>query len=499
MKFKSQIKIGGLISYIALGINIVLTLVYTPWMIRQIGQANYGLYTLAISIIGMLMMDFGLSSAVSRFASKYRAEGNQRAIDNLVGAVLKLFLVMDVIIFVVLFILFFFLGNIYGSLTNAELQTFKVLYVMVAFFNLIAFPFTTLSGILTVYERFIPLKACDLFNKLATVVLVVLALSFNFNVYGVVAANILSSLATITIKLIVIKRQTPVKFIFAKNSKTVYKGIFNFTLWTTVISIAQRLTYNFTPSVIGMTSGSKEIALYSPASSIGSYFYGVAAAINGLFLPRISKFIAEKQTDKINELMIKVGRYQVLLLGLIFSGFICVGRDFMVLWLGEEYIKSYYCTVLIMLPALIEYSQQIANTTLIAMNLIKYQAIYSTVTSMVGVGISFVLSNLYGAIGSCIAIVIAAFANLVCINIVYRKKANLDVLKFFKVCFLPAILPLVFSIALSLFILYFLTECSWVWFVVKGIIAVIVYFVMFFLFYFSKKEKISVFKKIIRR
>ena len=40
-----QIKYGALISYIALFINIVIGLVYSPWVIRSIGKADYGLYT----------------------------------------------------------------------------------------------------------------------------------------------------------------------------------------------------------------------------------------------------------------------------------------------------------------------------------------------------------------------------------------------------------------------------------------------------------------------
>ena len=45
MNSQKQIKLGAMISYAAIAINIVATLLYTPWMVRQIGQANYGLFT----------------------------------------------------------------------------------------------------------------------------------------------------------------------------------------------------------------------------------------------------------------------------------------------------------------------------------------------------------------------------------------------------------------------------------------------------------------------
>ena len=77
MNSQKQIKLGAMISYAAIAINIVATLLYTPWMVRQIGQANYGLFTLATSLINLFLIDFGISSAMSRFLSKYRAEGKQ--------------------------------------------------------------------------------------------------------------------------------------------------------------------------------------------------------------------------------------------------------------------------------------------------------------------------------------------------------------------------------------------------------------------------------------
>ena len=39
----NQLKVGALLSYIALAINIIVGLLYTPWMINSIGKADYGL------------------------------------------------------------------------------------------------------------------------------------------------------------------------------------------------------------------------------------------------------------------------------------------------------------------------------------------------------------------------------------------------------------------------------------------------------------------------
>ena len=77
MNSSKQIKLGAVLSYASIAINILSGLLYTPWMINQIGQNDYGLYTLANSVITLLMVDFGLSSATARYLSKYNAEGKK--------------------------------------------------------------------------------------------------------------------------------------------------------------------------------------------------------------------------------------------------------------------------------------------------------------------------------------------------------------------------------------------------------------------------------------
>ena len=101
-----QIKMGALLSYISIALNIIAGLLYTPWMIEQIGKADYGLYTLANSLITLFLVDFGLSATTGRYIAKYRAEGRQDKIDSFLGAVYKLYLLIDAVIFIALLVFF---------------------------------------------------------------------------------------------------------------------------------------------------------------------------------------------------------------------------------------------------------------------------------------------------------------------------------------------------------------------------------------------------------
>ena len=291
MNSSKQIKFGALMSYFAIAVNIVAGLVYTPWMITKIGQGNYGLYTIASSLITLFVMDFGMSAAVGRFMSIYVAKGEQEKANNFMGLVYKLYAVLDGVIFVALVVAYFLIETIYKQLTPDEIHTLKGLYIIVAIYSLVQFPFMNLNGILTAYEKFIQLKACDLFHKVFIIVSVVAALLMGFGVEALVTANALSGVFTILLKLYVIRKRTALRSNFKFFDKVLLKDIFGFSVWTTVSTLMQRLIFNITPTIIAAVSvtGSVGTALFGLACTIEGYVYTFATAINGLFMPRISK------------------------------------------------------------------------------------------------------------------------------------------------------------------------------------------------------------------
>ena len=48
---KDQLKLGVILSYLSTGLNMLIQLIYTPIMIRLLGQSEYGLYTLVGSVV----------------------------------------------------------------------------------------------------------------------------------------------------------------------------------------------------------------------------------------------------------------------------------------------------------------------------------------------------------------------------------------------------------------------------------------------------------------
>lgn len=499
-----QIKLGALISYIAMAFNIVSGLIYTPWMVSEIGKSEFGLYTLAISIISFFAMDFGLGSAVSRFISKYKSENNEIAAKRFLGSIYKLFLVIAGALFLTFLIVYINIENIYSGLTLREIEKLKVLFLVSGTFSVISFPFNPFDGILIANERFIFIKTIELLQRVLTIILMVIALQLGYGLYALVVVNAFVGLVKVTIKYIYISTSTETEVDFKYSGKGLYSEIFSFSAWTTIIIVAQRFILNITPTILGAFAGSSEIALFSIGMTIEAYTYSISGALGGLFLPKVTRMIVQSGDMKnVEKLLIKVGRIQLFIVGLILTIFASMGKEFIVLWMGKSFSNSYYIALFLLLPAFITHTQEIANTSLVALNEIKYRAIASITTASISVVLSVILSPVYGAVGSSIAIFIGNIIGMVVVmNIIYHKVLKINILSFFKECHIKLIIPITLTYISGVIVQEMFPVNSLLLYVVKALILMLLYFILMWKITFNQFEKqifIDVIYKITNR
>ena len=470
----SQIKTGAVLSYVVIGINLIIGLVYTPWMINSIGKENYGLFILASSVITLFMFDFGLGTSVTRFVSRFLAEGRQDKVNNFMGLVLKIYLAMSVILFVVLLSVYFFIPSIYQELTPEEIEKFKVVYAIAACFSVLSFPFIPLDGIITAHEHFIQLKFCELFNKLFLVLTMAVCLLMGYGLYALVTVNAIAGLVTILLK------------IYANAAGI--DEVIGYSWWVTVGVLAQRLIFNIAPTILGMVSGSVEIALFGIASVFEAYVYTFSSAWNSLFLPRVTQMTLKEDRESIMSLMTKVGRIQIMIIGLIIIGFVGLGGEFVTLWLGQGYEKVYPTVVLLIIPSFFHLPQLIGGNAILAMNKVKQQAYVFVAMGVINLILGYFLAGLWGAIGYAIAVFVSYMIRTIGLNVIYYRDLKLDIFRFFKDSFLQMTPALVVSCvaAYCVHLLQLRTWLSWG----AGVVAVTaVYFGIMYLWAMNKEER----------
>ena len=93
-----QRKMGVLLTYVSEAIKILTTLVYTPLMLRLLGDNEYGLYQTVSSTVAYLsLLSLGFGSAYVRYHSRYRVKDDHEGIARLNGMFMLVFTAMSLI------------------------------------------------------------------------------------------------------------------------------------------------------------------------------------------------------------------------------------------------------------------------------------------------------------------------------------------------------------------------------------------------------------------
>lgn len=485
-----QIKAGAIMSYVAIIVNILAGFVYTPWMLDVIGDSNYGLYTLATSLISLFVMDFGISAATARHVARYRAQGETEKINNFLGIVYKLYIIIDVIIALIFLVIYFNVNKIYDNLTVSEIKIFKNILVIVIFYNLLSFPFTPLTGILNAYEKFFPLKLVGCLNKILTVVITIIALALGGGIYHLVFIHVICNLVMITVRYILVKRLTPVKSRLRAWDKGEMKSIFTFSMWATIVGITSRLIFNITPSILAMFVSSLGVTIFGLASTLEGYVFMFSEGVNGLFLSKTTNAALSKNREKDTlSLMTRIGRINLSIVALIIVGFFVAGKEFVSLWLGNGYELVYYSAIIIIAPNLIYFPQQIGRTLLVVDGKQKYQALIYLIMGIVNIIISFILIPFMGVLGSAISISVVYCLRFILMSVVFHKKLGVNMFSFYYNCYIKMLLPIIITAVLGVLIFYLIASASWLLLIVKCVAVGIIYVILMWFLAWNKPEK----------
>lgn len=452
----NQRKAGAVLNYIIIVLNAVVGLLYTPYMLRMMGQSEYGLYSLVASVIGYLtILDFGFGNAIIRYTSRYRATNETRKQYSLFGMFLVLYSVIGVLAAAAGIVLYLNTEMLFGAtMTAAEISKAKIMMLILTFNLAITFPFSIFGSVITAYEDFIFQKIVQICRILLNTVVMIVLLHYGYKAIAMVIVQTLFNLTTLVINLFYCKYKIKVRFIFEKFDWTLLKEIAIYSFWIFLNAIMDKVYWSTGQFVLGAVSGTIAVSIFAIGIHLQSMYMTFSTAISSVFLPRVSLMVAKGSRRKeISDLFIRTGRIQFLIMSLILCGFIVFGKPFMTFWAGSGYDDSYIITLMFFISLFVPLIQNMGITILQARNEMKFRSLLYIVIAAFSLVGQIVLSKLFGAVGCAVSIAAAlVIGQGIVMNIYYQKRQDIDIkgfwLQIIKMSIAPAVITAVSYILL---------------------------------------------------
>lgn len=490
---QNQLKMGAILSYINILAGLIVGLGYTPVMIRLLGQSEFGLYSLIGSLVAYLsVLDMGLGNTIVRYVSRNRAVGDKRSESELNGLFLAIYSVIGLITLIVGSILYFNVDNMFRATLSADqIERAKIMMILLIFNIAISFPLSVFASLMQAYERFIFLR---IFNIISVLLKPIIALPFLFMGYGAVTLVVTATIVNIACLLTNVYycfKYLDIHFSRGHFEKAFLYEISGYAFFIFLNAIMDKIYWGTGQFILGMVSGTIQVAIYAIAMQFMNMYMQFSSAISGVLLPKVTMMVANGATKiELTNLMIKIGRLQYIVIGYILEMFFLVGKEFIYLWAGEDYLSAYIIILIIMVAAFTSLIQNAGIAILQAMNLNRYRMTVYTIVAVINIFTSVILAKIYGGLGCAISTSIAIFISTALImNRYYHKRIGIDIPLFWKniIHMMPSAFILI--ILVEIFQMNISLEYSWLYFAIKVVIYTLIYMILMYFIGMNGYEK----------
>lgn len=497
-------KIGVILSYILMIFEVLSTLLLTPFIIRTLGDSEYGVYKLSAAIVAyLLLLDLGIGNAVTRYVAKYRAQGNMIQSRRFLGLTTIYYAIIAAICLIAGMILILLYPTVFATgLSADEIALGQKLLSITIINTAVTLASVGFKNTIIAYERF------DISRGLSIVMIIIRiaatygALKIGLGSIGIVSVNLTLTILTNLIFVLVVIFKLKLKPMFRGITAAMVKEVAVYSSFILIQMIATQINACADQVLLGMfvEASTVIIALYSVGQQITQYFQSIGSSVTGVLMPGVVKLVESKATpQQLCDEMIRIGRLILMVLGLIWSGFLVFGQQFITLWVGPEKLDSYWVALILMTAQMFMLTEAIGTQILWSMNEHKEQSILKISIVILNIFLTIALirwNPLYGAtIGTFISLMLGDIGVM---NLIFVKKIKVKLGTYYAGLFKGIVPCMAIAIAAG-FAFSLIGLKGWIGFGVNVLVIVAVYAVCMAGFGMNRYEKnlvFGIFRKI---
>lgn len=488
----NQRRVGVLLSYLNMLAKNIVSFIYLPFLIRALGQSEYGLYQMSNSIIGTLnILSLGFGSAYIRFYAQAKEKGNSEEVSKLNGLYFIIFSIASLLSILSGAVLIANINTLFKhSLSVAEIATTEKLMLLMVFNIAITFISSIFDSYIMANQMFRFQRSRQLLQTVIAPVLTIPLLLLGLKSISVVLVQTIIYVIFLYLNIHFSISKLHMRFRFKGIRIVKFKEIAIFSIYILANDITDQINWNIPNFLLGMLSGAKSVAIFGVASQIKTVFINLSTTLSGVFVPQINTIVARSDdNDVLTEIMVKVGRIQMLLVMYIFGGFLVVGQYFIKIWAGSGYSDAYLLSILLILPLIIPLVQNVGIEIQRAKNRHRFRSLVYLIFALLNLVLTYGMIKQIGIYGAAIGgLVTMLISNGFLMNWYYSRRIKLSMGYFWKQ--ISLLLPQFFIATVCCLIAAHLWPVnSFVRFIIIGILFSLLYFGYYLLFGMSALEK----------
>ncbi|MEQ4549696.1 oligosaccharide flippase family protein [Weissella sp. GP1] len=494
-----QKKAGVALAYLNILAQNGVYLLYTPLLLRTLGNEQYGLFQLTSQMINTLtVLSLGFGSTYVRFYWLQKKK-SQRDVNLLNGTYLIFFSFIVSITIIIGLLMARNADQLFSSsFSGADLFLAKQLMIFLTLNVAAGFLSSIFNSYIIANEQFVFQQFRQLLSIMLQPIVAILLLKIGYNVVSISVVQFVLTMILLFLSARYSISKLGMKFEFDNKQHLLIKNIFAFSGFVMINQIVDLVNNNFPGIIVGKYMTATDVAIYSVAIQIRSLFFQLSMAISNVFVPQINQLVINNKERQLTDLMISVGRLQLTVLLVVFGGFVVLGPSFISIWAGNGFQKSYWMIVVMVAFAIIPLSQNIGIEIQRAKNLHKFRSASLALLAIINVVITTVGVQMLGVFGGVIGYVFSiVVGNGLLMNLYNHKVIGLDMKRYWREV-MPVILTPIIPIIFGVSVAYYLGTDSLFKFVGIGSIYILLFAIIRVKWAMTNQEKEMVNRMLTR-
>lgn len=347
MSIAQKLLKGSIFRNIELAVLLAVTFFMTPFIVHTLGDRLYGFWSLIGVFLGYYgLLDFGLSSATSRYISRHIGANDNDGINAVTSTALTLFSGIAVVAMFLTGIIVIFCPLVIN--TPSEISLFRKIITLMGLLTAINFPMRVYTGILTSYIRYDQLTIISISRAILTNAAIYYFLSNNYGLMALAIINFTAGILQNIITYLICKRLFPsIKTVLLRFNWQHATDMFSHSWKTFLCQIAELLRFKVDSIIVAGYIGLNVVTHYSIGVRLIDGFSGLVMSTMGMMTPVFSQYEGSGDKEAIKQVLLKSTIFGTMLCTFIGLSLIFYGKPFIARWMGPGFEDAYYVMVIL--------------------------------------------------------------------------------------------------------------------------------------------------------
>jgi len=322
-------------------VPIVLSFVFTPYIVGKLGNDAYGILTLVWSVIGYFaFLDLGLGRALVKFVAEYSGKKDLDAVNESIGSALLIALTLGIPGAILIFAS---AGILSSSVLKIPCEFEHVAFVafrLGAVGFLAAMMQTLFRAIPNGLNRYDVTSVTSVCTKAFSAVAAAGLLAMGGGLVHVVALYVSIPIVTSVIYSVAARVLLPGIRFRLRTRPVVFKRVLNFGLFAVLSRIAYVFARYADRLVIGTMIGVASVTFYAVPLLLVGRISSLTQHIGNVVFPAVSQLQGEQQQAAVVDLYLTASRLMTALSTAICLPLLVFGSRLLALWMTPEFAEE---------------------------------------------------------------------------------------------------------------------------------------------------------------